>query len=167
MCPSRFSYFRTPKEPSPQLGGLPTDPAVLRRSPARGALAPRTGSEKYTTSSRAPHGLDHRDLLVRLARRRGLRTRRRRLVGFTEEPLCDRFRLGSPDKKYWPCKSNSVRLGSSPRAPKRVGGLRAVGRGSGHRASHDSLLLCEWRRRPPRSPVLELPQPNRSRQPWH
>jgi hypothetical protein len=49
-------------------------------------------------------------------------------------------------KRYWPCRSNSVRLGSSPRAPKRVGGLRAVGRGSGHRTSHDSLLQCEWRR---------------------
>src|SRR5690242_5933280 len=48
--------------------------------------------------------------------------------------------LGSPGQKYWPCKSNSVRLGSSPRSPRRVGGLRAVGRGSGHRASHDSLL---------------------------
>src|ERR671935_230625 len=55
--------------------------------------------------------------------------------------------LGSPDQKYWPCKSNAVRLGSSPRAPERVGGLRAVGRGSDHRASHDSLLLCEWRTR--------------------
>src|ERR671937_2625142 len=54
--------------------------------------------------------------------------------------------LGLTDQKYWPCRSNSVRLGSSPRAPTRVGGLRAVGRGSGNRASHDSLLLSEWRR---------------------
>jgi hypothetical protein len=37
--------------------------------------------------------------------------------------------------KCWPCKSNSVRLGSSPCASKRVGGLRAFGRGSGRRAS--------------------------------
>jgi len=28
------------------------------------------------------------------------------------------LQLGSPDRKYWPCKSNSVRLGSSPRATK-------------------------------------------------
>jgi hypothetical protein len=35
--------------------------------------------------------------------------------------------------RCWPCSSNSVRLGSSPRASKHVGGLRAFGRGSGHR----------------------------------
>jgi hypothetical protein len=29
-----------------------------------------------------------------------------------EEPLFDRFRLRAPDQKYWPCKSNSVRLSS-------------------------------------------------------
>jgi hypothetical protein len=45
------------------------------------------------------------------------------------------------DKEYCPCKSNSVRLGSSPRAPARVGGRRAFGRGSGHRASPASLFL--------------------------
>ena len=38
-------------------------------------------------------------------------------------------------QRNWPCKSNPVRLGSSPRASTRVGGLRAFGRGSGHRAS--------------------------------
>ncbi len=43
--------------------------------------------------------------------------------------------------KCWPCKSNSVCLGSSPRASKRVGGLRAFGRGSGRRANPTTLLL--------------------------
>jgi hypothetical protein len=32
--------------------------------------------------------------------------------------------------RCWPCESNSVRLGSSPRAQMRVGGLWAFGRGS-------------------------------------
>ena len=43
-------------------------------------------------------------------------------------------------KSAGPASRNSVRLGSSPRAPRRVGGLRAVGRGSGGRASSASLL---------------------------
>jgi hypothetical protein len=43
-------------------------------------------------------------------------------------------------KECWPCNSNSVRLSSAPRAPTRVGGLRAFGRDSGRRASSTSLL---------------------------
>jgi len=54
-----------------------------------------------------------------------------------------------PHKESWPCKSNPVRLGSSPRASTRVGGLRAFGRGPGRRASPTSLLLSP-RRRPRR-----------------
>ena len=45
--------------------------------------------------------------------------------------------------RCWPCSSNSVRLGSAPRASKHVGGLRALGRGSGHRASPTTLLLSD------------------------
>jgi hypothetical protein len=55
-------------------------------------------------------------------------------------PKARRPRSRRPSR-CWPCKSNSVRLGSSSRALTRVGGLRAFSRGSGRRASKTTLLL--------------------------
>jgi universal stress protein family protein len=46
--------------------------------------------------------------------------------------------------KCWPCKSNPVRLGSCVSSvDRRVGRLRAFGRGSGRRASQDTLAHLE------------------------
>src|SRR6266568_1477330 len=70
----------------------------------------------------------------------GLRARRPPPLSGTKRVGRIQFAQAVPIKS-WPCKSNSVCLGSSPRASKRVGGLRAFGRGSGRRASPITLLL--------------------------
>src|SRR5207237_6187795 len=58
----------------------------------------------------------------RASRRRPEAVRRTREQSSHESLVA---RAARPSKEYWPCKSNSVRLGSAPRAPTRVGGLRA------------------------------------------
>jgi len=74
-----------------------------------------------------------------------------------------------PYKESWPCKSNPVRLGSSPRASTRVGGLRAFGRGPGRRASPTSLLLSLHRRprRRANAPTIEIHASAVGPRAWH
>jgi hypothetical protein len=114
----------------------------LRRHPgARGgercnpALRPHAGRHERAGRDPPEHVVVPRDQLAQLGADVGLRELWRHWA------RANRITPLGSTEEYWPCKSNSVCLGSSPRAPARVGGLRAFGRGPGRRASPASLLL--------------------------
>jgi hypothetical protein len=78
-----------------------------------------------------------------------LLNRRRKLLDQLET-------VARPAKGAGPASRNSVRLGSSPRARERVGGLRAFGRCSDSRASATTLLRSDRLRGYPKSDPARL-----------